>query len=88
VKTFQGAIITAGYDADIYQIELTPDGDFIAFYEKFGGPDDDDYPAFVKFDSKTGAQKMAYWYNVTDIFQDSMGTVDKDGNIWIVGWDK
>jgi hypothetical protein len=31
---------------------------------------------------------MAYWYNVTDYFESSVGTVDKDGNIWFVGWDK
>jgi hypothetical protein len=86
MKTFEG-IISSDYDEDLYQIHLTPDGDMIAFYIAFGGPDDDDYPAFVKFDTKTGAQKMAYWYNVSSMAMDSnYGTVDKDGNIWITGY--
>jgi hypothetical protein len=88
LKTFEGAIITPGYDIDIDQIQLTPDGDIIAFYYSFGGPDDDDYPAFVKFNATTGAPKMAYWYNVTTEMEFNSGTVDKDGNIWIVGWNR
>jgi hypothetical protein len=31
---------------------------------------------------------MAYWYNVTDYLEDSIGAVDKDGNIWFVGWNE
>ena len=88
MKTFEGTIIPLGFNANLDQIELTPDGDFMGFYYSFNGPDDDDYPAFVKFDAKTGAQKMAYWYNVTTTMQYSIGTVDKDGNIWFVGWDE
>jgi hypothetical protein len=87
MKTFEGTIVTPGYDIDIDQIEVAPDGDFIAFYDGFGGPDDEDYPAFVKFDSKTGTQKMAYWYNVTTPSQGTIGYVDKDGNIWFTGID-
>jgi hypothetical protein len=87
MKSFEGAIIAADYTANLYQISLTPDGDMMAFYNSFGGPDDDDYPAFVKFDTKTGAQKMAYWYNVSGTeMESSYGTVDKDGNIWITGY--
>jgi hypothetical protein len=88
VKTFEGTIIASGFYGNLEQIQETSDGDFIAFYYSFNGPDDDDYPAFVKFDGKTGAQKMAYWYNVTAAMRDSIGTVDKDGNIWFVGWDE
>jgi hypothetical protein len=31
---------------------------------------------------------MAYWYNVTNFFESNLGTVDKDGNIWLVGWNE
>jgi hypothetical protein len=82
-----GTIIPDFY-SELAQIQWTPDGDIIGFYDYFYGPDDDDYPAFVKFDAKTGVQKMAYWYNVTTDMTSSIGTVDKDGNIWLVGWDK
>jgi hypothetical protein len=85
VKTFEGTI-TTGYEGELYQIELTPDGDMLAFYSNFAGPDDENYPAFVKFDAKTGTQQMAYWYNVTSIMESNIGTVDKDGNIWIAGF--
>jgi hypothetical protein len=87
VKTFEGTITTTGYDGGLVQIELTPDGDMLAFYSYFFA-DDDDYPAFVKFDAKTGTQQMAYWYNVTAIMEWNIGTVDKDGNIWITGFIK
>jgi hypothetical protein len=71
----------------LVQIRLTPDGDVIAIYDSFGGSDDSDYPAFIKFDAKTGSQKMAYWYNVTSSMQYSVATLDKEENLWLTGFD-
>jgi hypothetical protein len=86
MKTFEGVIMSGDYDEDLFQFELTSDGDIVAFYSDFGGSDNGNYPAFVKFDATTGAQKMAYWYNVTSYMESNYGTVDKDGNIWITGY--
>jgi hypothetical protein len=88
VKTFEGTIIATGYDAPLRQIQFAPDGDIIGFYYDFGGSDDEEYPAFVEFDLESGTQQMAYWYNGTTNIRDGIGTVDKDGNIWFVGYDQ
>jgi hypothetical protein len=87
-KTFEGVIMSSGYDENLFHFELTSDGDIIAFYSVFGGSDDGNYPGFVKFDAKTGTQKMAYWYDVTSYMEYNVGTVDKDGNIWITGYNE